>query len=60
MTPGLRTKIFNIIDYLVETDGFCMACGEGAVDIPAEKIDEAVEKIIELVKRDIDRDKEEK
>ena len=59
MTPGLRTKIFNIIDYLIESEGFCMACGEEAVDLPAEKIDEAVEKIIKLLKEELDKDKEE-
>jgi len=59
MTPGLRTKIFNIIDYLIESEGFCMACGEEAVDLPAEKIDEAVEKIIKLFKEELDKDKEE-
>lgn len=59
MTPGLRAKAFNIIDYLIETEGFCMACGENAIDIPADKIDEAVEKIIELMKKELDRDKEE-
>ena len=59
MTPGLRTKIFNIIDYLIESEGFCMACGEETVDLPAEKIDEAVEKIIRLFKEELDKDKEE-
>ena len=72
MTPGLRAKIFNIIDWLVENEAtgyvVCKYCGatidtstdEVAIDIPADKIDEAVEKIIELMKKDLDRDKEEK
>lgn len=65
MTPGLRAKIFNIIDWLVENEAVCRycgettACGEGYIDIPADKIDEAVEKIVKIIKQDLDRDKEE-
>lgn len=68
MTPGLRAKFFNIIDWLIENEAvgytICGGCGEVIddgvdINIPADKIDEAVEKIIELMKQDLDRDKEE-
>ena len=62
----MRAKIFSVIDWLIENEAIAkIANGEDfgfvvGIDIPADKIDEVVEKIIEIMKEELDKDKEEK